>query len=730
MSDRQPLHEPLAIVGNTDTQIRQRFLWLAAARVLVCTVIFGGTVAVHLAESRSLDGPTPRLLLGVIISIYALSLGYALQVRSAPVRRLERLTSVSISLDLVAWTTLAYATGGASSPLSTFFGLSTLTAALLLGGNGTLWTAVCSLGFYGLLALLMASGVIDPPSDQRYVASNPIETTYQMVVTVTAVVMITALGGSLADRLVLTGDALIRAEASRASVVALYEDILRSIPVALVTFDAGGKVDSANPTAAQMLGVDGASILGHELRDFAPFVPESVIAGLENNAAGDAHLTTPAGEIPVAFHCAPLYDHQGEVRGGVVVIDDRSHEERLREAVEHAERFAVLGRLAAGLAHEIRNPLGAIGGCVELVRETASLNQEERNLLATVTKDVERLNRLVTDMLQFARPRPPELQPTDLVALLVLPVGYVVFGRAMHEPEGREPSSRRVAEALALVTAVPFCLATSAPNVVCSDDAAAESGCVQGFDSPTFVFNPGTTPVTVRVRTLRAPLPSGAVSPASLPCDLSLAAFNDPFLVTLAPGEAAPLGTTASPDGVHVALVSADDDLPAVLLYARSPGAQRVPGSGWTDGSGGAGASGGSGGLSGGSGVVRSPRPSSPSRATATDPRPGSRPTPRSRPMRALTPSPCPTRASTHPSTPTRETAREGAPRSSLGSAAHRVPRREGGRAQEGHDPRTPTGALDHAARLVLVRRDRAFRHLPRGLRRAPYARRRRARDP
>ena len=199
------------------------------------------------------------------------------------------------------------------------------------------------------------------------------------------------------------------------------------------------------------------------------------------------------------------------------------------------------------------------------------------------------------------------VDPTDLVALLVLPVGYVVFGRAMHGPEGREPSSRRVAEALALVTAVPFCLATSAPNVVCSDDAAAESGCVQGFDSPTFVFNPGTTPVTVRVRTLRAPLPSGAVSPASLPCDLSLAAFNDPFFVTLAPGEAAPLGTTASPDGVHVALVSADDDLPAVLLSARSPGAQRVPGSGWTDGSGGAGASGGSGGLSGGIGVVRYP---------------------------------------------------------------------------------------------------------------------------
>jgi hypothetical protein len=195
------------------------------------------------------------------------------------------------------------------------------------------------------------------------------------------------------------------------------------------------------------------------------------------------------------------------------------------------------------------------------------------------------------------------VDPTDLVALLVLPVGYVVFGRAMHEPEGREPASRRVAEALALVTAVPFCLATSAPPVVCADEAAAASGCVQGFDSPSFVFNPGTTTVTVRVRTLRSPLASTAVSVGSLPCDLSIDAFSEPSLVTLAPGEAAPLGTTASPDGVHVALVSADDDLPAVLLYARSPRSQRVPSSGWTDGA----STGGSSGFSGGIGVVRYP---------------------------------------------------------------------------------------------------------------------------
>ncbi len=169
-----PSIDPVALVGGTDTQQRQRFLWLTAARLLVCTVIFGGTVAVYLAEGHSLDGPTPRLLLGVIVAIYLASLGYVLQIRGAPASRLEKLTAWSIAGDLLAWTLLAYATGGASSPLSTFFGLSTLTAALALGGNATLWTAVCSLGLSGVLALTPATGVLLPPADQRTLLSNPI----------------------------------------------------------------------------------------------------------------------------------------------------------------------------------------------------------------------------------------------------------------------------------------------------------------------------------------------------------------------------------------------------------------------------------------------------------------------------------------------------------------------------------------------------------------------------
>jgi nitrogen-specific signal transduction histidine kinase len=107
------------------------------------------------------------------------------------------------------------------------------------------------------------------------------------------------------------------------------------------------------------------------VRVLLPFLKDLDENLMLEGTSGDATLQTANGEAPVAYHVAPIYDREGVMRGGVVVIDDRSNVESLRSAFAHAERFADLGRLAAGLAHEVRNPLGAISGCVELVRESA-----------------------------------------------------------------------------------------------------------------------------------------------------------------------------------------------------------------------------------------------------------------------------------------------------------------------------------------------------------------------
>ncbi len=414
--------EALGIRHGVTGGARRRFLYLCVARVMVCTVLFGATVAVHLAEGNGLDAPTPRLLLQVVLSIYLMSLGYIAAVARLPLPWLRQLTSASIALDLVAWTVLSFATGGLASPLSTLYALSTVTAAMALGGRAPLWTAVGGLTLFGLMGVLLATGILLPLPDKLHFA-DPIEGTYQTVVTLTAVVTFTLLSGQFVDRMILADDALVRAEASRAVLAAIYEDVLRSIPVVLVTFDTQGLIDSANPNSARLLGVSMGRLLGTEVRSHFPFLPASALprdaAGrvVPQTVTGDATVEAGGLRVPVSFRLAPLRDRDDAIRGGVVVLEDRSAEETLRVKVENAERFAELGRLAAGLAHEVRNPLGAISGCVELVRESEGLGQEDRDLLATVSKDVLRLNDLVTEMLFFARPRPPEPVPCDLGAL-------------------------------------------------------------------------------------------------------------------------------------------------------------------------------------------------------------------------------------------------------------------------------------------------------------------------
>jgi two-component system sensor histidine kinase PilS (NtrC family) len=406
-------NQPLAVTAAGAADLRRRLVLLTLARLAVATILLG--IVTGFSPSPGVS-PTSRGVLGVVVALYAASLGYAFGLRSKLDLRL--LAWVQIGLDLAAWTALVYVTGGPVSPLSFFFGLSTLTAALVLGDNAARNTAVIAIATYGMLMVTMTYGIIAPLSDavHRPEPSRP-ELALQLVTNSVGILLIAALGGSLASRVTRAGGALARSEASRAALAALYEDVLRSIPVALVTVAPDGRIDSANPQASTLFDRPVEKLLGASAHEILPFLPPDAFRAGNPPSIGDEVLAGPPQRPRITYRAAPLYDKTGAAHGGLVVIEDRSAVESMREAMQRAERLAVLGRLAAGLAHEIRNPLGAISGCVELVREGSALTNEDRDLLGTVLRETERLNRLVSDMLQFARPRAPEKTPTDVRAL-------------------------------------------------------------------------------------------------------------------------------------------------------------------------------------------------------------------------------------------------------------------------------------------------------------------------
>jgi signal transduction histidine kinase len=122
--------------------------------------------------------------------------------------------------------------------------------------------------------------------------------------------------------------------------------------------------------------------------------------------------------VPLAVSVSALTGEQDEVLGAVVILRDLRTLKALQQRVERTERLAALGRLAAGVAHEIRDPLGAIRGLVQYFQATWKEDAEQRVYLDGIVREVDRLNRVVNDLVEFARPRELQREPYDLVDIV------------------------------------------------------------------------------------------------------------------------------------------------------------------------------------------------------------------------------------------------------------------------------------------------------------------------
>jgi two-component system sensor histidine kinase PilS (NtrC family) len=116
----------------------------------------------------------------------------------------------------------------------------------------------------------------------------------------------------------------------------------------------------------------------------------------------------------LGISAAPLADHAGRVTGRVIHFQDLTELRRMQLEVERAERLASIGRLAAGIAHEIRNPLASISGSMEMLKTTPGADADSRQLMDIAVREVDRLNRLITDLLDYARPHSEERRRLDL----------------------------------------------------------------------------------------------------------------------------------------------------------------------------------------------------------------------------------------------------------------------------------------------------------------------------
>lgn len=405
-----------AATGTAD-RTRIRLVWVMLLRVGLISVLLGATLVLNYQTTEAFNAPSPRFLLGLIAFTYLATILYAVWYRAG--WRIEALAQVQFVVDVLAWGCLAYATGGIASGFTFLFDLWVIVAAVVLGGRAGFFLAGGSAGVMLALTGLMHAGVLVPLPDQLPAVTSTQEILYFLGVNVVSLFVVAALVTSLVQRLESTGRGLEQERVRRADLAAVHADAIHSLTVGLVTTRAGAEILSINPEGQGILGLQGRDVEGEDLSRWLPDLGRLLSDPTAGGARGHGTAIDASGQrIPVEYTVTPLLGADGVRRGSIVVFNDLTKVRKLEAELESARRLAALGELAASLAHEIRNPLSAISGSFQMLTSRPELNEEDRSLSEIILRELARMERLIGDMLDYARPRDPTRQPVDMNSIV------------------------------------------------------------------------------------------------------------------------------------------------------------------------------------------------------------------------------------------------------------------------------------------------------------------------
>lgn len=374
--------------------LRRKLVWLTFFRVLSITILLGGAAAVSWGSDSGLRATAP--LYPLVVVTHLCSIGFALALRRD--RGLVTVAYGQILLDVGIASAVVAITGYAESVFVFMFSLGIVNGAILLARRGALTAlALACLAHVGLELVAAPQG--PPPWGALFVQVGAF--------TGTAI-----LASYLAEQLRSTGERLAARESDLAAITALHESIVQSVASGLLTLDLAGRITFLNRAAEQMLGLDARRVLGGPA--------ESLIASFRRDEArGETDVVTPAGErIRLGYSSFRLLGRDGAATGTALIFQDLTELRSMEERVARSERLADLGRVAAGLAHELRNPLASMMGALELLQQDAALPGSDRRLMEIALRESARLDRLVTEFLEFARPAPPRAMACDLAPLV------------------------------------------------------------------------------------------------------------------------------------------------------------------------------------------------------------------------------------------------------------------------------------------------------------------------
>jgi two-component system, NtrC family, sensor histidine kinase PilS len=407
---------------HIQTPLGTRLWWLISGRAAaVIVLLLAGVLWKSSAAGHGLDTAL-RSVAPIILTVIALTIIY-FAARLLWKNFLAQ-ARFQFAADVLLVTWLVATTGRVNSPYVALYIVLISIASLFVGPRGAMITSIGSAAAFNAWAMLTISGI--GPFAGRVVPGESLANTIQYVgLSDVSFLVVGLLAAKLADRQARSDVQLAAATRSLADLRALHERIVESIRSGVITTDLQGRIYTFNAAAEEITGYKVAEVHGHDASIFFGNMTRQIADSMNAAATGkvsprfQADCLTPNGlALRLGFSIAPLSGESGETSGMVITFQDLTGIRALEETSRRQDRMAAVGRMAASIAHEIRNPLAAMRGSIQMLRSEMDGDTEQTQLMEIILRESDRLNRIVADYLNYARPRPAELDNVDISALV------------------------------------------------------------------------------------------------------------------------------------------------------------------------------------------------------------------------------------------------------------------------------------------------------------------------
>jgi two-component system, NtrC family, sensor histidine kinase PilS len=416
---------------SVDTRLR----WLMLSRVAIVTFLLIVTTFIKIQKTEIFPEKALTSLYLLCALTYFLSLAYLLLLKFVKKNRLNIYIQALIDVALITF--LVYITGGISSIYSVFYPLVIIYSVLFLEKRGGLIIASASGILYGLLLDLEYFGIVHPINaiavheynlGAGYVFSR-------IFIHLLSFYIIGLLASFVVEQERRMRTLLAEKETAFDQLDLLHRSIIESVETGIMTINLQGRIKSFNRAAEQISGFTFADVENRNIVEVFPCfaqVQEKIRGNDDKHSSKDRYnmefTHDKNNKLILSCLVSTLKDSTVKRIGDIVIFQDITSLIEMEEALEKSRRLAIIGEMAAGLAHEMTNPLASLSGSIQILKRDLQLSKVDEKLMQIVLRGKDQLDHVIKDFLLLARPAPGDRETVlikDIIEGVIESIQYL-----------------------------------------------------------------------------------------------------------------------------------------------------------------------------------------------------------------------------------------------------------------------------------------------------------------